>query len=201
MACGEGSGSRPARGTLRRTGGLRAAKRRLRPPGPGKGTPQPGRSQPARPVPRRVARRGGGRCSGALPRIRRLPHPRWIEYYEPERGYSGSAVGRITDDTQLTMWLAESLLECEGLNPDDVARRFCAQPIRGIGIATAEFVDRYRRGLRWTDAGVKSAGNGVAMRSAPVGLFWPDDYPSLKLGPASRRCSRTTTRWRSPAGS
>lgn len=112
----------------------------------------------------------GGAVGDALGRSLEFagyPHPRWIEYYEPERGYSGSPVGRITD----------------------------------IGIATAEFVDRYRRGLRWTDAGVKSAGNGVAMRSAPVGLFWPDDYPSLKLGPASRRCSRTTTRWRSPAGS
>jgi ADP-ribosylglycohydrolase len=43
--------------------------------------------------------------------------------------------------------------------------------IRGIGQATREFVHEYKvLGRHWYQAGVQSAGNGTAMRAAPVGL-------------------------------
>ena len=48
-------------------------------------------------------------------------------------------------------------------------RRFTAERIRGIGRATREFVARAKSGEPWYRTGVQSAGNGVAMRSAPVG--------------------------------
>lgn len=89
--------------------------------------------------------------------------------------------GAVSDDTQLTMRLAESLLARDGLDPEDVARRFTEEPIRGMGLATAEFVASCRRGLPWERCGVRSAGNGVAMRSAPVGLFYGLDFAALKL--------------------
>jgi ADP-ribosylglycohydrolase len=85
----------------------------------------------------------------------------------------------------MTMWLAESILDAGQrasdisvadlrdylLDPDDLARRFTREYIRGIGQATREFVRNYKD-LRkpWYDAGVPSAGNGTAMRAAPVGL-------------------------------
>lgn len=113
------------------------------------------------------------------------PHPRWVEHYHPGEDPDGPGFrrppGAITDDTQLTMWLAESLLERGGLDPEDVVRWFTASPIRGIGIATSQFVANCRQGLPWDRCGVRSAGNGVAMRSAPVGLFYGRDFGSLKL--------------------
>ena len=110
---------------------------------------------------------------------------RKIREYQPWAGWSGGPKGTITDDTQMTMWLAESMLaasrqaEGEGsgdlrdrlLNPDDLAKRFTREQIRGIGQAVREFVHNYRDlGKPWKEAGVSSAGNGTAMRAAPVGL-------------------------------
>lgn len=110
---------------------------------------------------------------------------RRIRDYQSWRGHKGGPKGTITDDTQMTMWLAESLLEAgyRGeaagvaklrqclLDPDDLARRFTREPIRGIGQTVREFVRNYHdRGLPWDEAGVVSAGNGTAMRAAPVGL-------------------------------
>lgn len=130
----------------------------------------------------------GGAVGDALGRTLEFagyPHPRWVEHYQPgedpdDPGFCRPP-GAITDDTQLTMWLAESLLERGGLDPEDVVRRFTTSTIRGIGIATSQFVANCRQGLPWDRCGVRSAGNGVAMRSAPVGLFYGRDFGSLKL--------------------
>ncbi len=110
---------------------------------------------------------------------------RTIRAYQPWHGWTGGPKGTITDDTQLTMWLAESILASgeraaevgkgdprdQLVDPNDLAKRFTCEPIRGIGRATREFVRNYRD-LRkpWHEAGVPSAGNGTAMRAAPVGL-------------------------------
>ena len=57
------------------------------------------------------------------------------------------------------------------LDPEDLAQRFTSQHIRGIGKGTREFVRNYKDlGKPWHEAGVPSAGNGTAMRAAPVGL-------------------------------
>jgi ADP-ribosylglycohydrolase len=57
------------------------------------------------------------------------------------------------------------------LDPDDLAKRFTREHIRGIGQATREFLHNYEDlGKPWYEAGVPSAGNGTAMRAAPVGL-------------------------------
>ena len=61
--------------------------------------------------------------------------------------------------------------------------RFSAEKIRGIGQATREFLRNAKvLGKPWFESGVASAGNGVAMRSAPIGLFYREDSKALKLG-------------------
>jgi ADP-ribosylglycohydrolase len=107
----------------------------------------------------------------------------------------GGPKGTITDDTQMTMWLTEAILAAGAsdqrsedrdqqgqheeqerladslIDPDDIAKRFTRERIRGIGQATREFVRNYKDlGRPWHEAGVPSAGNGTAMRAAPVGL-------------------------------
>jgi len=110
---------------------------------------------------------------------------RRVREYRPWHGYRCGPKGTITDDTQMTMWLAESILasaeRAEGagegdlrdylVDPEDLAKRFTREHIRGIGQAVREFVHNYKDlGKLWYEAGVPSAGNGTAMRAAPVGL-------------------------------
>lgn len=110
---------------------------------------------------------------------------RQLRDYQPWHGWTSGPKGTITDDTQMTMWLAEAIVAAaaraaeagEGdlrdqlLDPDELATRFTRERIRGIGKATREFVRNYKDlGKPWYEAGVPSAGNGTAMRAAPVGL-------------------------------
>ena len=67
--------------------------------------------------------------------------------YQPWAGWRGGTKGTITDDSQMTMWLAESILDAGQraseagvadlreylLDHDDLARRFTREHIRGIG--------------------------------------------------------------------
>ncbi len=103
-------------------------------------------------------------------------------WYAPWHGWQSGPVGTITDDTQMTWWLAESLLTNGRLVPDDLAKRFTREHIRGIGQATRQFVGNYKdKKLPWYEAGVASSGNGAAMRASPVGIFFRNDFDELKL--------------------
>lgn len=95
--------------------------------------------------------------------------------YQPWRGWTSGPVGTITDDTQLTMEVARRMIQAgRRFDPEDFARRLVAWlPVgRGKGRATSEAIGNIMRGLPWWEAGVavNSAGNGAAMRAAPVGL-------------------------------
>lgn len=93
--------------------------------------------------------------------------------FVPWRDWKAGPRGTVTDDTQMTMCVAECLLECDGrLNPVDLAERLIAWlPVgRGKGRACVEAVKALTAGVPWHEAGVGSAGNGAAMRAAPVGL-------------------------------
>jgi len=101
--------------------------------------------------------------------------PRGLQDYVPWPGWHGGPRGMITDDTQLTIEVAQSLLATGGqLDPEDLSRRLIAwlPTGRGKGQATTEAIQRMVRGQPWWEAGqaVNSAGNGAAMRAAPVGL-------------------------------
>jgi ADP-ribosylglycohydrolase len=100
--------------------------------------------------------------------------PPWpIAEYAPWRGYTSGPSGTVTDETQLTMLVAESLLGAGRLDPEDLARLLVDWlPIgRGKRTATETAMLRLREGVPWYLAGDESAGSGAAVRAAPIGLF------------------------------
>ncbi len=86
-----------------------------------------------------------------------------------------------TDDTQMTIDLAESWFANHGVNQDDLARRF-AQSYRwsrGYGPGAAKLLKTIRRGEDWRQANraifrTGSFGNGAAMRAPILGLLSSD---------------------------
>ena len=114
-----------------------------------------------------------------------LPPEDIQELYGTVRRYESKRTrepGTLTDDTQLTIAIAQSIVEHGGLDPEDVANRFAAWlPIgRGTGHATREGIVAYLSGAPWWEAGGPSAGNGAAMRTAPIGLLHPLDVAALR---------------------
>jgi ADP-ribosylglycohydrolase len=111
--------------------------------------------------------------------------------------------GQYTDDSQLARELMRSYVECRGFDPQDYARRiaviFNENRIVGRGRATEQAARRLAAGVSWQEAGTPppSAGNGSAMRAAPVGLFFYDSLEELikaaddqgRITHADRRCS------------
>ena len=81
--------------------------------------------------------------------------------------------GSVSDDTVLSMAVAESLAAAGAPDPSDAARRIVAAwpAVFGAGAATRRAVRSLSRGVPWEQAGVPSAGNGAAMRAAPIGLL------------------------------
>jgi ADP-ribosyl-[dinitrogen reductase] hydrolase len=97
--------------------------------------------------------------------------------------YGGRHPGGISDDTQLTLVVGECLLANGWLDPVDLSGRLVAWLPHGIGAghATTSAVVRLAQGQPWYRAGSPSAGNGAAMRVAPIALLrWND--------PVLRRC-------------
>jgi ADP-ribosyl-[dinitrogen reductase] hydrolase len=94
----------------------------------------------------------------------------------------GLAAGQYTDDTKMMLCLAESIVANGRVDPEDVARRFVAWfdtgDLRGIGNTCLEAILNLKRGVPWENSGHRgewAAGNGTAMRIAPVGLLdWQD---------------------------
>jgi len=97
--------------------------------------------------------------------------------------------GTFTDDTEMALALAESLLAQCPLNPADLAQRFVAWFAAGppdVGIHTASVLRRIANGEPWESAvsavqahNPGSAGNGSVMRCWPVALAWWDDLERL----------------------
>src|SRR5262249_18401814 len=88
--------------------------------------------------------------------------------------------GQYSDDSQLARELIESWVACRGFSPEDYARRIAAifveDRIVGRGRATEQAAHRLAAGVPWYQSGepAPQAGNGSAMRAAPVGLFCRD---------------------------
>jgi len=109
--------------------------------------------------------------------------------------------GTYTDDTQMMIALAESLLRCERVDPDDLARTFLARydPRRGYGAGTIQVFEQWQRGepvalaARCVFDGAGSFGNGAAMRVAPVAVrFAGDDSMLAAQAAASARVTHAT---------
>lgn len=85
--------------------------------------------------------------------------------------------GQWTDDTMMALCQARSIVERGGVDQEDTAREFLAWfksgEWRGIGGATYDSMQRLLQGVPPEESGMRgemAAGNGAAMRIAPVGL-------------------------------
>jgi ADP-ribosylglycohydrolase len=113
--------------------------------------------------------------------------------------------GQYSDDTQLARELARSLVSNDGWKPGDFANRvavlFRDNLIIGRGHATQAAAERLLKGIGWDKAGTPSpsAGNGAAMRAAPVGLFFPDDDERLAVADEQARVTHLDPRSRAAA--
>ena len=97
--------------------------------------------------------------------------------------------GAFTDDTEMALALADSLLERSPLDADSLARHFVAWYRTGpsdVGIQTSNVLGRIARGAPWQAAvdavhraKPDSAGNGSVMRCWPVALAHWDDLDRL----------------------
>ncbi|MCL1587356.1 MAG: ADP-ribosylglycohydrolase family protein, partial [Actinomycetia bacterium] len=97
-------------------------------------------------------------------------------------GYVSGPKGTLTDDTEMTLCLAQSIIEKGVVDPHDVAERFMYWGLigRGMGSATRAACGRIAKGSPWYEAGSASAGNGAAMRSTPIALAAPFNIDTLR---------------------
>jgi ADP-ribosylglycohydrolase len=86
---------------------------------------------------------------------------------------------RYTDDTEMAIGLAESLLACGGLDAEHLAGTWASRASwdRGYGGGALTVLKRIRNGTPWHEANRRvfpdgSFGNGGAMRAAPIGLYY-----------------------------
>ncbi|MCA1954332.1 MAG: ADP-ribosylglycohydrolase family protein [Anaerolinea sp.] len=94
------------------------------------------------------------------------------------------AAGRFTDDTEMALALAESLLAHRPLNPVDLSQRFLDWFRRNppdIGLYTSIVLKGVQDGLTWEEAAERArqgspsnAANGSIMRCWPVAVAWWD---------------------------
>jgi ADP-ribosylglycohydrolase len=96
----------------------------------------------------------------------------------PARGRESYPFGQVTDDTQLTRELLLSIGEDGALDPDLFADRLLHLVVSGalVGGGPASFAAARRLaiGVPWHEAGMPApyAGNGAAMRAAPLGVLY-----------------------------
>jgi ADP-ribosyl-[dinitrogen reductase] hydrolase len=104
----------------------------------------------------------------------------WEGWAGGQRGLSVLDVSRLrlTDDTQLTLATCEAIVERGRPDPEAIAasmlRWFRAGRLTGLGSATLKGLRDLDAGAHWALSGAegeRSAGNGAAMRIAPLAFF------------------------------
>ncbi len=108
--------------------------------------------------------------------------------YGEVRDYIDTRMGAgfYTDDTQMTLAMARSIVRSDGVDGADCARSCAAafDPERGYGRSAVEILRALAAGADYTETGTMlfsegSFGNGAAMRIAPVGLYCGVTDPAL----------------------
>jgi poly(ADP-ribose) glycohydrolase ARH3 len=94
-----------------------------------------------------------------------------------------------TDDTHMTIGIAESLIESKGFDGEHMAQTFIknyqAEPWRGYGPGPPRIFGMIKSGEAWYSAANRlyrggSFGNGSAMRVAPVGLLYSRNLEKVR---------------------
>ncbi|MFO8193042.1 MAG: ADP-ribosylglycohydrolase family protein [Bacillota bacterium] len=106
---------------------------------------------------------------------------------------------RYTDDTHMAIGVTESLIACGGFDGHHMTevfiRNFDREPWRGYGAGPPRIFQKIKAGASWNEAAEDiypggSYGNGSAMRTAPVGLFYREDVGNMAT--AARGQSKIT---------
>jgi poly(ADP-ribose) glycohydrolase ARH3 len=92
-----------------------------------------------------------------------------------------------TDDTQMTIGVAQELVERKAMDKYSLAKRFAENyhPDRGYGQGARRIINAIGFGEDWEYMartifnGEGSLGNGAAMRVAPIGLFFSPDFDEI----------------------
>jgi ADP-ribosylglycohydrolase len=115
-----------------------------------------------------------------------------------ERRHPRYPFGQYSDDTQLARELLLSVREAGGWAPPAFGRRV-AELFRlgrdvGAGPGTRGAAARLRAGVHWRESGMPPpyAGNGSAMRVAPLGVLFAGDPKAMRI--AAREQSQVTHR-------
>ncbi|WP_217369245.1 ADP-ribosylglycohydrolase family protein [Nonomuraea antri] len=113
-------------------------------------------------------------------------------------GGGGWDAGEATDDTQMAVHLAESLLEHGGLNLPDIFTRFqrwASDDPKDIGLQTEDVLTR---GLPWDQAATahyrsshRAAGNGALMRATTSAVYFARDGRQATMDAARRIAALT----------
>ncbi|MCX4749690.1 ADP-ribosylglycohydrolase family protein [Kitasatospora sp. NBC_01287] len=113
-------------------------------------------------------------------------------------GGGGWEAGEATDDTQMAVMVAESLLEHRGLNLPDIFARFqrwaAAEP-KDIGLQTEDVLTN---GMPWDQAAaghfqvnLRAAGNGSLMRAATSAVYFAPGGREVTMAAARRIAALT----------
>lgn len=101
------------------------------------------------------------------------------------------APGQITDDTQMAICIARSLIEKRDVDMLDLATRYVAwyQHAFDVGNQTASALGRIESGANvatagrevWHASGRRAAGNGSLMRTTPIGVYFARELHAGRL--------------------
>jgi ADP-ribosyl-[dinitrogen reductase] hydrolase len=97
----------------------------------------------------------------------------WTGDYQSS-GFHRLQPGQFTDDTQMSLAVAEAILENQFYDPGVAAKKyldwFVSGNCRGIGTSTRQAMQNLAHGKEWHASGIEGAeGNGTAMRAPPIG--------------------------------
>jgi ADP-ribosylglycohydrolase len=121
---------------------------------------------------------------------------RRIEHREPP-----PAPWIVTDDTMMARSIVRILKRLGRIDQEALALAFASEyvrePNRGYGGMAHIILQSISEGTSWKEAarrafgGQGSCGNGGAMRSAPIGAYFADDYDRLIFKAKLSECKRT----------
>src|SRR3984893_16809153 len=102
--------------------------------------------------------------------------------------FEGYPLGQYTDDTQLSVATIQAIVEARDVVPAEIARSIARlwkkESVVGPGGSCTRAAHTFLKTGDWSKCGapVGQAGNGTAMRTAVVGLFFvndPDRLPAV----------------------